>query len=351
MTQKRKRDPTHLKPIDIKGYYSEKQSTFQSLADVLQTTITNLLKISNINFLTVGARVKTLDSLTSKIERKRYNTIEEITDIVGVRVITYLESDIDLVNGVIKSAFKIYEDQSINKSEELDVDQIGYRSIHHICDLGKKRFELTEFKLFEGMKFEIQVRTILQHAWAEIEHDRSYKFFGDLPNHYRRRVNLLAGTLELVDREFSTLAKDIDAYSETQKDSSNIEIKNDDPISQHSVMKYIDTLPIQDLLYEKFSDSKPNSAIEELKKFGISNINEMRQLLSKEYLDILKEMNEKLTRTGLIRRAMMYSDIDKYFSQAWPRSWRSMSKQTRSMLTKKYGKERIAQIVKTYLTR
>jgi ppGpp synthetase/RelA/SpoT-type nucleotidyltranferase len=55
---------------------------------------------------------------------------------------------------------------------------------------------------------------VLQHACAEIEHDRNYKFSGVLPTLLQRRLYSLAGLLEIVDREFVALASEVDRYSE-----------------------------------------------------------------------------------------------------------------------------------------
>jgi hypothetical protein len=58
-----------------------------------------------------------------------------------------------------------------------------------------------------GQQFEVQIRTVLQHAWAEFEHDIRYK--GTIPDAHApdldRRLTLAAGLLELADREFSTI--------------------------------------------------------------------------------------------------------------------------------------------------
>ena len=64
-----------------------------------------------------------------------------------------------------------------------------------------------ELKSFENMRFEIQVRTILQHAWAEIEHDDLYKNPGQIPSSLRRRFFLVSNVLESADNELNELHK------------------------------------------------------------------------------------------------------------------------------------------------
>jgi putative GTP pyrophosphokinase len=80
------------------------------------------------------------------------------------------------------------------------------------------RYGLTEYRAFGSRKAEIQIRSILQHAWAEIEHDLGYQRKIAVPAEVRRRFSRIAGILELVDQEFIGLRDDIVGYSETIKD-------------------------------------------------------------------------------------------------------------------------------------
>jgi len=92
-------------------------------------------------------------------------------DMAGIRVITYLDSDARKAAEIIKQLFEIVPGQSVDKAQELGTDRGGYRSIYVVGRLGQDRLALPENKKFENFCFEIQIRTILQHAWAEFEHD------------------------------------------------------------------------------------------------------------------------------------------------------------------------------------
>src|SRR5690606_2630134 len=108
---------------------------------------------------------------------------------------------------IIKPLFVIDPDHSIDKTKELGTDKVGYRSIHYVAKLTNERLILPEYQKFRDLSFEIQIRTIIEHAWADISHERNYKFNGVLPpeNDIERRFSLAAVTLELVDREFDSL--------------------------------------------------------------------------------------------------------------------------------------------------
>src|ERR1051326_5420587 len=199
---------------DLRDWYKIHFPLYLELTNRVEYIIKTLMGES-IDRLSITSRVKQWESLVKKVRKKRYKDPRlEGTDLSGVRVITYVEGDVAKTSELIESSFNVHKDKSVDKSDELGVDRVGYRSVHFICDLGGDRLKLPEFSKFEGMLFEIQVRTILQHAWAQIHHERDYKFSGVLPKHIRRRLYGLAAVLELVDGEFDALASKLDVYAE-----------------------------------------------------------------------------------------------------------------------------------------
>lgn len=200
------------KPVDV--WFDQMRPTYERLTDIVRSTVESLIRSANIDYLSVTSRTKSIESLREKIDRKGYTALEEITDLSGIRITTFIESDVAKICDLLKSSFRVHDSKSLDKTEELGSDRFGYRSVHFVCDVGSARVKLPEFAPYEDLMFEIQVRTVLQHAWAEIEHERSYKFSGVLPTPIQRRLNLLAGVLEIVDREFVVLAGEIDRYAE-----------------------------------------------------------------------------------------------------------------------------------------
>ena len=81
---------------------------------------------------------------------------------------------VDKLAKVIERNFKIDTENSIDK-RVMDPERFGYSSLHYIVEYTPERLKLIEYKYFTGIKFEIQIRSILQHAWAETEHDLGYK--------------------------------------------------------------------------------------------------------------------------------------------------------------------------------
>ncbi|MGB9121805.1 MAG: hypothetical protein WCE73_14380, partial [Candidatus Angelobacter sp.] len=190
----------------------------------------------------VTSRVKERIKLEEKIQRenKEYRSLDAITDVVGVRIITHFEDEVDKVGTVIEREFSIDRDNSIDKRKILDPDRFGYLSLHYISKIRGDRCRLIEYRQFEGLICEIQIRSILQHAWAEIEHDLGYKAKSVVPAPVKRRFSRLAGLLELADSEFSRLRDDLQLYSEQVKrsiDTGRAAEINIDKVSVETLIK------------------------------------------------------------------------------------------------------------------
>ena len=151
--------------------YDQKSVLHGELASKIEKLIGELLREQGIRVHTITSRLKTKDSLTDKLTRmvNPCEKLDGITDICGIRVTTYFSDDVDKVAKIIETEFKVYPDESVNKGDLLDPDRFGYRSLHYIVSLPDDRSKLTEHKRFSDCKIEIQIRSILQHAWAEAE--------------------------------------------------------------------------------------------------------------------------------------------------------------------------------------
>ncbi|MVA63040.1 GTP pyrophosphokinase, partial [Agrobacterium vitis] len=199
--------------VNFSHWIRENHLRFRSLTDAVQLIIKSLLKDRGISYLTVEGRTKSEDDCIKKVKRKNYrNPVEELTDISGIRIVVYFDYDVQIVRKLIEENFNIDKENSSNREEMLPVNEVGYRSVHYVCDLGEDRTKLQEHKRLKGLKFEFQVRTVLQHAWAELAHDRNYKFSGQLPKPIERKLFLLAGLMETADNGFSDLSKELDKY-------------------------------------------------------------------------------------------------------------------------------------------
>ena len=189
----------------MKNKLQELISIHTTYTPVLCELIKSLLISERIKFHVVEQRTKERDSVENKISRKKIDDFDSITDFSGIRVILYYQDDIDKVDSLIRSNFAIDEPNSINKAHILENNEFGYLSIHYIVQLDKKRKGLPEWKQYSKLKAEIQVRTVLQHSWASISHELSYKRSIDIPKELSRKLFRLAGLFELADEQFLTI--------------------------------------------------------------------------------------------------------------------------------------------------
>lgn len=198
----------------ILAQYDEKIRLYESFAREVEHQVKLLLDSCHISYNSIGYRVKTRASLAEKIDRKngKYSKLEDITDISGVRVITYYSEDVDCVADIIESEFDVDHDNSIDKRAALEPDKFGYCSVHYVVKMSPERLALREYQMYQGMSCEIQIRSVLQHAWAEIEHDTGYKSEKPIPRELRRSFSRIAGLLEIADKEFNNIRKELSEY-------------------------------------------------------------------------------------------------------------------------------------------
>ena len=151
----------------------------------------------------IESRIKTLKSLSGKLELKghKYKSLTDITDILGLRITTSYIDDVDKVASAVERLFTIDWENSVDKRKIQNTDSFGYLSLHYICSVPGFPF-----------RFEIQMRTLLQHAWANMNHDTGYKSGVEIPRQYMRNMSRLAGMLELVDEEFSKIRNELTDY-------------------------------------------------------------------------------------------------------------------------------------------
>ncbi|RKE84667.1 GTP pyrophosphokinase [Rhizobium sp. AG855] len=292
---------------------------YRLLTASIESIIKNLIEQNNIDYLSISGRTKNKEGILEKIKRKNYkNPKTQITDISGVRVILFVESDIKLVSDIIEGSFVVDRLNSSNKDENLSLNQVGYRSVHFVCDLGEQRSTLPEFQGLENLKFEIQIRTVLQHAWAEMAHDRSYKFRGQLPSNIQRRLYLHAGLLEIADKGFSELATEIDDYTRSVNQSyeaGNLDIE----INSISLTEFIqnwaekNNYPLEDA--SENVNAQVSELVVELAGFGIKTISQLSDLIPSRFVQKAKELNFRTNIFGLVRNFMIIEDVEKIMNQ------------------------------------
>lgn len=183
--------------------YREQVPALEQLSKIVYDQLRQVLHEQSVELSAIEYRVKTEHSLAGKLERKgdKYASLEDITDLVGLRIITFYTDDVDKVAAIVQQLYDVDWTNSIDKRKAHELTSFGYNSLHYICRLKGG-----------SAPFEIQMRTALQHVWSAIEHDIGYKGAVKLPPEYRRQFSRLAGMLELADDEFSRLRTTMTDY-------------------------------------------------------------------------------------------------------------------------------------------
>jgi ppGpp synthetase/RelA/SpoT-type nucleotidyltranferase len=187
--------------------FDRKKDVLATLCETTRSLIEKCLRGDGIRFQYVQARVKNRDKLRAKYldPQKNYRQLDDITDQAALRVITYYEDEVDLAAEVIKREFEIDSKHSVDK-RDVDPEKFGYYALNYVCRYSDTRTKHIEYRGFERIPCEIQITSILRHAWSEIEHPW-YDLKDAFPDNIKRRFARMAALLEIAESEFLSLRK------------------------------------------------------------------------------------------------------------------------------------------------
>ncbi|MGB6176801.1 MAG: RelA/SpoT domain-containing protein, partial [Methylocella sp.] len=225
--------------------YKSKFKAYEELTTSLHQTIKALMqeeRDKKHSIVAIEARTKEVESVEEKVTRKgdKYTSLDQITDLSGIRIIACLKEEVDRICDSIKKNFHIDYENSVDKGGQLNPDQFGYRSIHYVVAYKTDWLKLPLYKRFDGKKAEVQVRTILEHAWASIDWRLRYKpEFEDLPESMKRHLYRISALLETADMDFTSLNNltlDLSRRYEENIKKGNLEIE----VNQDSLEQFLD---------------------------------------------------------------------------------------------------------------
>jgi predicted RNase H-like nuclease/ppGpp synthetase/RelA/SpoT-type nucleotidyltranferase len=218
-------EPTPGVVRDAVATYALRRPALIAATDRYLALVRTLLDDAGINYLSVAARTKSVASFAAKADRsadgQRLYTdpLMQITDQVGLRVITYLREDVAAVANLLADELRLLDDRDMGQ-ETASEGRWGYASRHLLVAVDG-----------EQQPASVQVRTVLQHAWAEFEHDIRYK--GSIPEEHAadldRRFTLAAGLLELADREFTAIRDRLRISMTNERTESSPDSRIDTP--------------------------------------------------------------------------------------------------------------------------
>ncbi len=269
--------------------YKLKRPLYEEFVNALKRILNDTLRSTSLKIHSIEGRAKSVESFAEKASRpsdvdhnklKYDRPVEQITDLSGVRIIVWLPSDVDKVNEIMEREFSVIE-KILHGTSPLQEDRFGYQSTHFVVQLNKQRLSLSEYQRFNELKAEIQVRTILQHAWAEIEHDITYKSEVVMPTSIRRSLAALAGMLEIADREFERIQEEDKAQRTKAKQDVEKGLLKEVEITPSALKVYLDKHLGSDA---RMSDFSYDWTARLLRKLGFVNFSQIDECI-KEYND------------------------------------------------------------------
>ena len=270
--------------------YHEQLPQLEQLIEQASNLLKAALREQNIQLNTFEGRIKTEESLAGKLEKKgyKYRTLHDVTDVVGIRVVTYYTDDVDKVAAIAKQIFDIDWKNSVDKRKH-QLNSFGYLSLHYICYLKEGPLRT--------IPFEIQMRTALQHVWSAIEHDIGYKGAVKLPPEFVRQFSRLRTTMTDYRRQVQALVKS-GHFSEVSLSSDSfqqfLDLKPFDRLNQRiAAVNQAEIFPAPMMQFLPILESFRFTNLGDIQQFIVENSEDAYQMAVSQLaitdLDILSE--------------------------------------------------------------
>jgi len=319
---------------NLRTQYTTACQKYEDLAKNLKQALEIFLNDAGIDVLDVHYRIKDFESFVEKMQRKGYkDPFQDTEDICGLRIICYYHSDLDRISSLINREFNVLE--SVDKEDLLGTDEFGYRSIHFIVTVKNEWLSAPNYRGLDGLKAEIQARTVLMHAWADIQHKLAYKKKEYVPKKLERKLSRLSAIFEEADEQLDSLQKEREEYredllSEDAKRRGRFDVTQ--PMNIDSLQAFLD-------FYfwdrEKYAESTSH-LLDRIMKYGISirdlvdayeRVRDVLPNMEKEYFEAI----EPVTVSGKVirRKWTQVQAVEKILSVTQDNYWRDIRKRVR----------------------
>lgn len=237
-----------LKVNEFKDMYSNKFQLFAAAEKAFRNLVQLLVSLLDIEEPKVTSRIKDRDECIEKFKYKYKNDLEQkgndytiinsISDIIGVRVICLYEADIPLVEEIIRKHFDVIGVTDKTSILLSAIRAFGYKGLHFDLKLNAERKLFPEYERFSEMQFELQVRTIVQDAWSEVDHKLKYK--KQIPDLLQRRIIRLSALFELADQEFVAIRNETEALERAAIEKAVEQSQSIAKLNELDAAKYTD---------------------------------------------------------------------------------------------------------------
>lgn len=310
----------------FREYHTDNLRMLEGAAKLFESLVGSLT--SNVDGLespTVSSRLKDREECIKKFARKYQTQLEtnktpyeirgHITDLIGLRIVCYYETDIAKVVQILRDNFSVIDET--DKSAELESQEnvFGYKGHHLDLRINDDRADLPEYRRYRDLRFEVQVRSTIQDAWSVLDHKIKYK--KSIPHSLRRQINALAALFEIADREFTNI-KDL---TEELKEDKAEKVRSDSsgPSSPLDVFEFL-AVGETHFAGHQFQGFKADGFVQEINRWDPEmDANSFKQAMNssmpivQEYVQYQeKENGNELNPYTQIRHALYLSNKDKF---------------------------------------
>lgn len=192
--------------------YSDRFPSLEKVARRLEEYVADLL-VDCQHIDRISARAKDPDRFQAKAAKRnddgkpRYTApLDQIQDQIGARVIVYYKHDVKLIGDALEKYFRHVERQNLVPDSEWEFGYFGRHWIYVLPgDVVPEEVDGSDLPDF----FELQVKTLFQHAWSEAEHDLGYKTLKRLTSDQKRRFAYSSAQAWGADRVFDELRNEL----------------------------------------------------------------------------------------------------------------------------------------------
>lgn len=195
---------------EMQRRYESYVPVFSEILENIESFLKQIIHLSSNP--TYKTRIKSFGSYYKKVLRQKAgeacesSSLVTLTDMIGIRIICPFVEDLAVVEHQVQESFEVKEIE--RKGAEKSFREFGYESVHILAAIPQECMPKKSCcaQLPESLVCEIQVRTILQDAWAEVEHELVYKSeFNPFDTPLRRKLAAINASLSLADIVFQEI--------------------------------------------------------------------------------------------------------------------------------------------------
>lgn len=201
-------DFEHEKEVFREFYQANKAELLRRKQVYIDQISQLVARTSGVEVTRIEGRIKEREECIKKFHRKYqakleaseqpYEIKDYISDLIGLRIVCLYEDQVGILAEALTGDFQIIEVTDKSSYLEGTEDSFGYKGLH--MDLAVVNEEQGPLFGVAPFPFEVQIRSLIQDAWSVLDHKIKYK--KSIPNHLKRRINILSALFELADREF-----------------------------------------------------------------------------------------------------------------------------------------------------